>query len=111
MATVDLDRNRWHDYFDEMAHAGRANEAHVEASGLDIGDQVEMDWLPLTGITYDPKSDVLEVTTDKVDHLINHPSAISIDYDSEGLRNIAVTDAEGHHQVIRLREPLRLPAP
>lgn len=111
MAAVTLERERWRDYFDEMARAGRAREVYVEVADLHVGDQVEFRWLPLTGITFDPRSDVLEVITDPVDHMVLHPRRIDLEYDSEGLRNIEVTDADGKLQIIRLKEPMRLPAP
>lgn len=111
MATVNLDRGRWQQYFDEMAQVSRAGEVYVESAALDIGSQVEADWLPLTGITYDPNSDVLDVVTDRLDHLINHPDTIHVDYDNLGLRNISVTDSDGRQQIIRLKEPMQLPAP
>lgn len=96
MATMNLERSRWHAYFDDMAHKTRGKQVYVETAEIHLGSQLETHWLPLTGITYDPKSDVLEVATDKLDHLINHPSEISVDYDTQGLHNVAVTDAEGN---------------
>ncbi|MGE0080075.1 MAG: DUF5335 family protein [Thiohalomonadaceae bacterium] len=110
MATMDLDRSSWHAYFDDMARKTRGNQVYLETTGMRVGSQRETDWLSLNGITYDPKSDVLEVVTDKLDHLISHPSAISIDYDAEGLHNVSVIDAEGNRQLIHLKEPAPLPA-
>jgi hypothetical protein len=111
MATADLERSRWHAYFDDMARKTQGNQVCLETADVELGNQRESDWLPLSGITYDPKSDVLEVVTDRLDHLITHPSAISIDYDTEGLHNVSVIDAEGRRQIIRLKEPAPLPGP
>jgi len=109
MATMDLDRSNWHAYFDDLARKTLGNQVSLETTGMSMGSQRETDWLSLSGITYDPKSDVLEVITDRLDHLINHPSAISIDYDARGLHNVAVTDADGNCQIIHLKEPAPLP--
>jgi hypothetical protein len=111
MATVNIDRGRWRAYFDDMARVTRGNQVYVETGALHLGQQAGAEWLPLTGITYDPKSDVLDVITDPIDHMIHHPSAISVDYDSQGLHNVAVIDSEGNQQVIRLKEPMPLPGP
>jgi len=111
MATVDLERSRWHAYFDDMARKTLGNQVCLETADREFGNRRESDWLPLAGITYDPKSDVLEVVTETLDHLIAHPSAISIDYDVEGLHTVSVTDGEGRHEIIRLKEPAPLPAP
>jgi hypothetical protein len=109
MATLDLERSRWRGYFDDMAQVTRGSQVYVETSAEEFGDQVESRWLPLNGITYDPKDDVLDVITDAVDHMIHHPSAISIDYDTAGIHNLCVTDREGHRQLIRMKEPMPLP--
>jgi hypothetical protein len=111
MATVDLERSRWHAYFDEMAHKTLGNQVCLETAVGEFDTRQTSDWLPLTGITYDPKSDVLEVVTDTLDHLIAHPTAISVGYDVEGLHTVSVTDGEGRREIIRLKEPAPLPAP
>jgi hypothetical protein len=110
MATMDLDRDRWHAYFDDMARKARGNQVCLETASEGEASHRETDWLSLNGITYDPKSDVLEVLTDRLDHLILHPSTISIHYDGEGVRNVAVVDAEGNRQLIHLKQPAPLPA-
>ncbi len=109
MATAQLESSQWKPYFDQLARISRKQEVYVEATGLRIGSQTESEWLPLIGITYDPKSDLLNVATDRVDHMIQHPSQIQVQYESDGLHNVEVTDAEGHQQIIKLREPLKLP--
>lgn len=46
-------------------------QAEIEVALLDIGDQIEAEWVPLLGITYDPKDDPVVVLLDGLDHL-NH---------------------------------------
>jgi hypothetical protein len=91
-----------------MARMTRGKRVYVEASGLRIGSQVQSAWLPLMGITYDPRSDLLSVSTGSLNHMIHHPSQIQVDYEADGLHNVEVVDSEGNHQLIRLREPLML---
>lgn len=63
------------------------------------------------GVTYDPKDDLIEVALDGVDHLIEKPREVWIDDDVESLLSIEIVDAEGGRQIIKLRDPLALPAP
>ncbi len=108
MATTQLPNAEWKRYFDQMARLSRGKQVYIEASGLRIGNQLASDWLPLLGITYDPRSDLLSVATDSLNHMIRHPSQIQVQYETDGLHNVEVTDALGDHQIIRLREPLLL---
>jgi hypothetical protein len=39
--------------------------AEIEVASLDLGDQIQAEWLPLIGITYDPNDDVVEVALDR----------------------------------------------
>jgi hypothetical protein len=36
-------------------------QAEIEVIGLTFGDQWTTKWLPLLGITYDPKADLIEI--------------------------------------------------
>ena len=40
--------------------------AEIEVASLDLGDQIEAEWLPLLGITYDDKDDVLEIALEEL---------------------------------------------
>ena len=75
------------------------------------GDQIEAEWLPLLGITYDPKNDILEIALDGLDHLISRPQDLYIDDSAGILSSFEVIDGDGVSQIIQLREPLSLPAP
>jgi hypothetical protein len=73
---------------------------------------VVAEWLPLRGITYDPKDDLIEVALDGLDHLIRHPKEVYVDEDvGGGLMSVAVVTADGTREIVKLRDPLMLPAP
>ena len=90
---------------------GPRREAEIEVASLDLGDQVEADWLPLLGIVYDPKSDVVEVALDGLDHMIHKPREIYIDGGAQTLTSVEIVDAEGTKQIVQLRDQLMLPPP
>jgi hypothetical protein len=55
--------------------------AEVEVATLDLGDQIVAEWLPVLGITYDTKDDLVDVSLggeNQLNHLIRHPSQIEI---------------------------------
>ena len=110
MTTRQLDKKAWRTYFDYLSRFFEGKQAEIEVASLSLGDQIEAEWLPLLGITYDPKDDVVEVALDGVDHLIAKPRKIEIEDGGGELISIEIVDAEGTKQIVKLRDPLMLPA-
>jgi hypothetical protein len=113
MATRKLEKAQWHPFFDGMSKVLLLGKrAEIEVDSLDFGAQIEAEWLPLLGIVYDPKDDVLEIALEEeVDHLIYKPREIYVDEGLTGLESVLVVDANGIQQIVKLRDPLMLPAP
>jgi hypothetical protein len=108
MATVKLDKGAWHTYFDRISKLVVGKQTEIEVASLSLGDQLEAEWVPLLGITYDPKNDLLEVLLEGLDHLIRHPRDIYVDQGPAGLTSMEVIDADDVRQIIRLRDPVML---
>jgi hypothetical protein len=111
MTIRKLDRQEWKSYFERISKLIEGRQAEIEVASLKLGDQIAAEWLPLLGLTYDPKDDVFEVTLDGIDHLIEHPREVYVDGNSVELNALEVVDAEGVRQIVKLRDPLMLPAP
>ena len=109
MSVRQLERDRWEEYFDRVSRLLRGMRVEVEVQGLDLGDQVEAEWLPLHGLVYDPRDDRIEVAMENVDHLIPHPEAVYVDEHGAELHSLEIVDRGGHRQIVRLRAPLALP--
>ena len=110
MSTITIPREQWRTFFDRMSKGLLGKRAEVEVASLDLGDQITAEWVPLLGITYDSRDDLIDVAFDRANHLTQHPSQIVVDETTEGLASVAVMDAEGVRQIVRLKDPLRLPA-
>lgn len=109
MATTKLEKIAWQPYFDNVSKILAGKECEIEVASLKIGDQIDAEWLPLLGIVYDPKNDLLKVLLEGLDHLIRKPSEIFIDHGAVGLVSMEVIDADDARQIIKLRDPLMLP--
>jgi hypothetical protein len=106
-----LEKDAWHPYFDIMSKALLGKQAEVAVESLQLGNQIEAEWLPLLGITYDPKSDLVEVVMEGLDHMIRHPREVYVDVEAAGLKSVEVIDDDDVHQIITLRDPVALPPP
>lgn len=108
MAIKKLDTNQWDPYFrdfsKELIGEGRTDYAEIRVFSRDIGAQQETRWLPLQGITYDSKDNLLEITVDGLDHLIYEPREIYVDETTEGiLTSMEVIRSDGTTEVIEVR--------
>jgi hypothetical protein len=112
MSILKLEKSAWHPYFDRVSKlAGGSKLAEVEVAALNLGDQVQAQWLPFGGIVYDPKGDLIEVVLEGLDHLIHKPRQVFVDEEAALLRSLEVIDEDGARQIIKLRDPLMLPPP
>jgi len=111
MAISKLEKSMWQSYLDQVSKALDNKRAEIKVQSLALGDQIEAEWLPLLGLTYDPKSDIVEVLLEGLDHLIHKPKEVYVDRDLSGLASLEVIDKDEVRQIVRLRDPLMLPAP
>jgi hypothetical protein len=111
MAISKLEKEQWHAYFDNLSKILAGKSAEIEVDSLELGQQMEAEWAPLLGIVYDHKNDVVEILIDGLDHLIHHPREIYVDQQAGELSSLEVIDDDGMQQIVKLRNPLMLPAP
>lgn len=112
MAATEIDRSSWAPFFDSVTNSLTGKQAEIEVVSLDLGDQIEAEWTPLIGVTYDRKNDLIEIALDELDHLVRSPRQVFIDYAVGGLlAAIEIIDADGNRQIVKLRDPLALPEP
>ena len=104
-----IPKTEWRSFFDRMSQALLGKWAEIEVASMDLGDNIIAEWVPMIGITYDSRDDLLDVALDRVDHLIRHPKEILVEEDENGLKSVAVLDGDGTRQIINLRTPLMLP--
>ena len=109
-----IDRAQWAPFLDAITNSLIGKQAEIEVVSLDLGDQIEAEWAPLIGITYDHKNDLIEIALDDMDHLIRSPrSAVPDDPDwlTDVVAAIEIVDGDGNRQIVKFKDPLALPAP
>jgi hypothetical protein len=106
-----VDRKEWQGYFDRVSRGLEDVRAELAVAGLvGLADQVAAEWIPLIGITYDRKDDLVDLALDPLDHMIRKPREIWVDEKEATLESVEVIDGDNVHHIARFRDPLRLPA-
>ena len=112
MTVRSIEKADWAAFCAAVSKALEGSRAEIEVESLDLGNQVEKDWAPWIGITYDPKDDIIDIALeDDVDHIVNHPQELVADIDNVNISALQITDADGRRHLVRLRDGLFLPAP
>ena len=111
MTIQKLEKPKWRPFLDVVSKLLEAKVVEIEVASLRLGDQVQAEWLPLIGITYDPNDDIVEVALEGIDHMIPKPREIYLDNGSGTLSSIEIVDADGVRQIVKLKDQLLLPPP
>jgi hypothetical protein len=109
MTIRKLEKTDWRLYFDHVSKTLKGAKAEIEVASLGLGDQVQANWLPLFGLVYDPKDDLVEVALDGLDHMIRKPREIYVDDEAGSLTSLEIIDGDGNHQIISFKQSLALP--
>jgi hypothetical protein len=119
ITTRELPAERWVEYFDEIASSVEGLLVTIEVMSERLGDQLDVERLPLQTIGYDHNDNMLEIAVGGrgtrypvvLRHFISRPETISVEESGSPVPSaILVTDASGDRTLIRLFEPATLQA-
>ena len=108
MSRRGLTRAEWRRYCDAVSKATGGGQVELDVASLELGDRVAARWLPLLGLVFDVRGDVLEVALDGVSHSIVSPREILLEETERGLVAIEVVAVDDTVETLRFREPLRI---
>jgi hypothetical protein len=110
-ATKEIPRSEWESYFERFTQQHLKDEggihkvAIVEVLSPELGDQFEATMLPLDGISYDPKSNALELALEGLDHLIFQPAEIWVVEEENGfVPTLEVVRSDGIREIVQLQQ-------
>lgn len=104
MSTRSILKKDWKDYLDNYSKRILSDVVELDVESLDLGDQIEADWVKLEGMTYDPKDDMLCLYTESLRHFIAHPQSIWVIENGSKLSSIQIEDAEGIKHIVNIRD-------
>ena len=104
MASRELNKSDWQNFFDNFSKKHSTVLINLEIVGKEVGDQTEINWQPLRGISLDPRNDRFFIQTDLIEHSISHPKKVQIEEQNGELKSIQIIDQENNRQIVRLKE-------
>ena len=107
----ELPKAEWRHFLDYISRQLIGKQVELEVASLELGDQILAEWLPLLGIAYDPKDDLIEVALEGYDHMILSPRSVYVEGGSDAVMSVEVIDKIGAHEIMKFREPLMLSGP
>ena len=111
MPSQKINHADWRAYCDAISKFLMGKRAEIEVAALSLGAQVEAEWLPLAGIAYDPKNNVIELALGDLDHIITNPTELYVSEGPQGIDSLEIVDGDSVQHIIKLRDPLSLPSP
>lgn len=109
MPVRKIEKVDWRDYFARLTRHLPASKVDILVSGLDLGVQVEVQKLPLEGISYDLREKTIEVGMRGLTHRIHAPTEVHVEAQEGGIRALRIVDGDGRQQVLELTALLVLP--
>jgi hypothetical protein len=61
MINRKVEKAEWKQFFDVLSKQVEGAHAEIEVASLELGDQIEAEWLPLIGLVYDHKDNAVEI--------------------------------------------------
>lgn len=104
MTTKSIAKDDWKHFLDNYSKSIQSTLVELDVESLELGDQIEADWVHLKGISYDPKDDMLYIFTEALRHFIAKPQNIWVIEADEGLSAIQIEDWEGTKHIVNLRQ-------
>ena len=100
MTTRTLNRTDWQSYFDRLGSTLEGKLTSVEITSTQLGDQWAVRRLPLSGIAYDPRDDLIELDMRGVDHLVRHPQAVTVEVSASGITSMEIVAEDGAREIV-----------
>jgi hypothetical protein len=105
-----IEKSDWAAYCERVTRGLIGKRAEIEIDSLQLGAQIQAEWVPIIGLDYDPKDDLFEVALEGLDHLIYRPREVYAEEAASGLNLMAIVDGEGTRHLVRFKDPLMLPS-
>jgi hypothetical protein len=111
MSYERIENEDWPAFVEAFSKHLEGRHVEIEIVGLDLGDQIEAEWLPLRGMRFGERAGRLHVLLQQGAELDHAIEAVELWAEISGgqLSSLVAIDTSGHKQILRFRAPLELP--
>jgi Family of unknown function (DUF5335) len=103
-----LAASEWKSRLEELTDQHEGAPVTIEVLDQELGDEEEIEKIPLAYLAFDPKDDVVIVAVGGrggrfpavLHHLLEHPREIAVDSYGDGLVAVDVVDGDGGHTIV-----------
>ena len=99
-----LRKPEWRPYFDRIGRALLEKRATIEILSSRSSNVIQAEWVPLLGISYNPRNDAVVVAVAGLRHMIRKPQHLVAEEDGGRLATLEIIDEDGFSHIVRLRE-------
>lgn len=103
-----IKKEGWSAYFENLSGMLSGKRILIEIAAPWVGDQIEAKWAPLTGVTYDEKGDLIDISVEHLNHMIRQPTAVRVHHDDKRLAAIEIEQGDGAKHILKFKEPFFL---
>jgi Family of unknown function (DUF5335) len=82
------------------------HRAKIEIESKGVGTQAIVNARPLLGVSYDPKSDTIEIALEGFWHRVHEPRGLYADERTEGVATVEIVAHDGVRRIVRLDPPI-----
>ncbi len=105
MSDNSIQKDDWGAYFESLSGILSGKRMLVEIASPLIGDQIEANWAPLIGITYDHKDDLIDISLEHINHMIRSPKSVQIHHEKNNMAAIEIRDDGHERHILKFKEP------
>lgn len=108
MAVKKIEKEEWQSFFDNFSKKYLKDEqpeyAEIRVLSNESGAQAETGWVPLEGITYNPKDGMLYIKVEELNRMIWNPREIYVDEDEEGwIESFEIIESDDTRDIVQIR--------
>jgi hypothetical protein len=103
-------KSEWRAYCDRLSKNLANIRSEPVTASLVVNHHGVAEWVPLFGITYEPKKDLFEIMLQDLEHWIHRPETLYVDEGPKGVAALEIIDAAGVRHSLTISHPIKLPS-
>src|SRR6267154_3620001 len=101
-------KSEWRAYCDRFSKNLANIRSEPVTASLVVNHHGVAEWVPLLGLTYEPKKDLFGIMLQDLEHWIHRPETLYVDEGPKGVAAVEIIDAAGVRHSLTISHPIKL---